>query len=127
MASKTIALRTELARLLRTQADYVYYEEAPDKRNFPYVVFELSEVLHSYGKTTFQLEINVIGHGEASSTIENLSDTIQTMLNKYFFINSDVEFTVYQGIRQIVKEDDKQIIRRRMLFEVQLHELKGEQ
>ena len=124
--SKTQALKTELQRIFKTITANVYHEETRNKSTYPYLVYELSELTYSYGKTTMQLEVNVIGHGEDSSEVESIADTVQTTLNRYFFINSDIEFTVYKGSRNTIKEPDKQVIRRRMLFEVQLHELKGE-
>lgn len=124
--SKTIALRTELQRMLKTLANNVYYEEAPDTHPYPYAVYELSELTHSDGQSLLQLEINVIGYGDATATIENLADNIQTALHKYYFINHEIQFSSHKNRRDTIKEDDKKVIRRRLLFEVHLHELKGE-
>ena len=124
--SKTIALRTELQRKLKTLTTTVYYEEASDSAVYPYCVFELNELLTEANKTVCQLEINLLDYGVSSSAIEILADNIQRSLNKYFFVNTEIEFKTYQGSRQTVKEEDKQIIRRRLLFEVQLHEVKGD-
>lgn len=124
--SKTQALKTELQRIFKTITANVYHEETRNKSTYPYLVYELSELTYSYGKTTLQLEVNVIGYGEDSSEVENISDTVQTTLNRYFFINNEIEFTVYKGSRNTIKETDKSVIRRRILFEVQLHELKGD-
>ena len=124
--NKTIALRTELNRLFKTITTNVYHEDKPDNAGYPYLVYESSELTYEYGKTQYQLEVNIVDHGEDSSVVENLSDSTQAALNKYYFINPYIEFTVYKGQRLTVKEEDKQIIRRRMLFEIQLHELKGE-
>jgi len=126
MVSRTIALRTELQRLFKTLTTNVHYEEAPDTIAYPYLVYELSELAYSYGKTTYQLEVNILDYGTSSSAAERLADTVQENLNKYHFINTVIQFTVYKGLRQTIKEDDKKIIRRRLLFEIQLHELKGE-
>jgi len=124
--SKTIALRTELQRKLKTLTTTVYYEGASDSAVYPYCVFELSELLTEANKTVYQLEVNLLDYGVSSSAIEILADNIQRSLHKYFFVNTEIEFKTYQGIRQTVKEEDKQIIRRRLLFEIQLHEVKGD-
>jgi len=123
--TKTIALRTELQRLLKTLTTNVYYEEAPDTAT-SYLVYELSEVTKEYGRILMQLEINILDYGTSSTAAETLADQVQTVLHKYHFINSSIQFTLYEGLRGTVKEEDKQIIRRRLLFEVHLHELKGE-
>jgi hypothetical protein len=58
--------------------------------------------------------------------VDDISDDIQARLHRYTFIDNVIQFTSYKGIRQPVTEEDKEINRRRMLFEIQLHELKGE-
>ena len=124
--SKTTELREQLQTILMTVADRVHYEEAPSTALYPYVVYESSELAYENGKTTFQLEVNVLDYGEDSSTVEILSDLVQNTLNKYYFINDTIQFTTYKGNKNIIKEEDKKIIRRKMNFEIQLHELKGE-
>ena len=124
--SKTIALRTELQRLLKTLTTNVYYEQAPDSAAHPYLVYELSELSYNYGKTLMELEINIVDYGTSTTRAETIADDVQDALNKYFYIGAEVEFIVYKNIRQRVVEDDKQVVRRRLTFEIQLHELKGE-
>lgn len=123
---KTWTLRVELQRLLKTLTTNVYYEGNQDSAVYPRLVFELSEVSYDYGKTLYQLEINIIDYGTSTRAVEDMADNVQSTLNKYYFINNEIQFSVYRGLRQTVKEDDKLIIRRRLLFEIQLHELKGE-
>lgn len=123
---KTWKLRVELQRLLKTLTTNVYYEGNQDSAVYPRLVFELSEVSYDYGKTLYQLEINIIDYGTSTKIVENLADTVQSTLNKYYFINDEIQFAVYRGLRQKVEEDDKLIIRRRILFEIQLHEMRGE-
>lgn len=124
--SKTLALRKEIQKLIKTKTTNVFYEEASKKNIYPYVVFELSEVQNISAKTIYQLEINCIDYGENSATIEALADDIQKLLNRYAFIDAQIQFVIYQGLKQIIKEDDKKIIRRRMLFELNLYSSEGE-
>ena len=123
---RTWTLRTELQRLFKTLTTNVYYEGNQDPAVYPRLVFDLNEVSYDSGKTLCQLEVNVIGYGTSTRSIEDLADTAQSTLNKYYFMNNEIQFTVYRGLRQKVEEEDKLIIRRRLLFEIQLHELKGE-
>jgi len=124
--SKTTELRTQLQTILKTVADRVHYEEAPDTSPYPYVVYELDELVHENGLTILQLEVNALDYGSNSSVVEILADSIQDTLHKCYFINDKIQFSIYRGNRNIIKEEDKKIIRRRMIFEIQLHELKGE-
>ncbi len=123
---KTWTLRVELQRLLKTLTTNVYYEGNQNPAVYPRLVFELNEVSYDSGKTLFQLEVNIIDYGTSTRAVEDLADTVQSSLNKYYFINSEIQFSVYRGLRQKVEEDDKKIIRRRLLFEINLYELKGE-
>ena len=124
--SKSIALRTALQTILKAKTSNVYYEEAPDTHPYPYVVYELGELSHDSGRTLIQLEVNVIDHGDSTSVAEALADDIQDALHKLYYIDTSIQFSSYKNQRNTVKEDDKQIIRRRLLFEIHLHELKGE-
>ena len=123
---KTWTLRVELQRLFKTLTTNVYYEGNQDPAVYPRLVFELSEVSYDSGKTLYQLEINIIDYGTSTRVVEDLADNVQSTLNKYYFINDEIQFAVYRGLRQKVEEDDKLIIRRRLLFEIQLHEMRGE-
>ena len=120
--SKTEALKTEIKRLLKLSISRVSFEKAPKERKYPYAVFELSELGKEYGKTTMQLEINVVDYGPDTSTVDTISDDIQNDLHGYSFISNEIQFTSFSGNRQTIPEEDKEINRRRMLFEIQLHE-----
>lgn len=124
--SKTKALRREIQRYLKTVTPNVYYEKADESGKYPHIVFELSELSHNDGKTILQLETNVIGYGSDTGQIEDIADGVQTIFHNYHFINDEIQFSTYKNRRETVKEEDKKIIRRRILFEVHLHELKGE-
>jgi hypothetical protein len=124
--SKTDALRTELSRLLETVASNVYFQQKPDRWGYPYVAYEMDEMSHADGKTLYQLEINVVDQGRSTSTAETMSDDIQTLLHKYYYLGAGIQFSCYKNQRKIIREEDPKIHRRRLLFELHLHELKGE-
>lgn len=124
--NKTEVLRTAIQAKLKTLASNVYYTIASDTTATPYVVYELSELTYNDGKTTYQMEMNIQDYGKDTSTVEDLTDDIQRALNKWFYMDGYIEFMCYKGSRQRVEEEDKQIIRRRLLFEIQLHEKEGE-
>lgn len=124
--SKTVELIEQLQIIFKTLTTNVYYEEAPDTSDYPYLVYEVSELVNNYGKTTLQLEVNLLDYGTLSLDIDILADTVQDTLHKYYFMNDEIQFTIYKVNRNTIKEEDKKIIRRRLTFEIQLHELKGE-
>lgn len=124
--TKTIQLRKVIQDKLETLTSKVYYEIAPENVTGPYLVYELSELTYEYGKTLLQLEINVIDYGPGTLNAEVLADNTQRLLNRLNHIDGLLQMTVYQGSRQTVRETDKEVIRRRLIFEIQLHEMKGE-
>lgn len=119
---KTYELRKSLNSILKQYVDRVYYEQSPDGATHPYVVFEMSELSHDDGKTLMEMELNVVDYGTDTSEVEELADTLQKNLNKMDYINAFIQFSVYRGLRERVEEEDKQIIRRRLTFEVHLNE-----
>ena len=124
--SKTLELRKQLQIIFKTITDNIHYEIAPDTSPYPYLVYELSELTYNYGKAVMQLEVNILDYGTSTSVVETLSDTLQDKLNKYHFINDKIQFNIYRLNKITVQEEDKKIRRRRLTFEIQLHELKGE-
>lgn len=123
---KTWALRVELQKTFKALTANVYYEGNQDPAVYPRLVYELNEVSYNSGKTLYQLEVNIFDYGTSLRAVEDLADSLQNTLNKYYFINNEIQFAVYRGLRQKVEEKDKSTIRRRLLFEIHLHELKGE-
>lgn len=119
---KTTAARAAIMAELKKLCSRVYYDYADNGAAYPYLVYSLEEVSHLDGLTPCQLEVNAIDYGASTGICETLADNVQAALDKYMFINGAVQFEVYRGRRQPVREEDKKIIRRRMTFEVRMHE-----
>lgn len=126
MMSRTIELRGELQRIFKTVTPNVHNELRFDYDDYPYLVYELRELDYNYGKSLLQLEVNILDYGTKTRVVDTLSDTLQDKLNKYYFINDKIQFATYKRNRNTVQEEDKKVRRRRMLFEIQLHELREE-
>lgn len=123
---KTYELRKAFQTTLKTIITNVYYDQAPDNATYPYIVFDLAELYHEDGRTLMELEANVIDYGTSTTRAEDIADRLQYTLHRMNYINAFIQFRVYRGLRQKVEEEDKQLIRRRLTFEVHLHQLKGE-
>jgi hypothetical protein len=127
--AKTNALIKAIIVLLNPLIDKVSYDEGiksgTDTKEYPYAVFDIVEIPQLYDSSLYQLEVNVVGYGSVKSSIETICDEIQKEFDHYYHNDENIQFAIYLGIRNSVKEDDKKIIRRRMLFEIHLHE-KGE-
>lgn len=127
--TKTNALINAIVDLLKPLIDEVSYDgsikSGTDQKDYPYAVFDFVEIPQPYDSSLYQLEINAVDYGSIKSTIESLCDEIQKKFDHYYHIDENIQFAIYLGNRDSVKEEDKKIIRRRMLFEIHLHE-KGE-
>jgi hypothetical protein len=121
--SKTIELRKILVSIFKIITDEVHFENVPEITLYPYLQYELNEILSKDGKTVFKLEVNILDYGLSTSTVEILSDKLQKALDKYYFINEKIQFTTYKLNKISVQEKDKKIRRRRLTFEIHLHEL----
>lgn len=119
---KTTAARAAIMAELKKLCSRVHYDYAEDGAVYPYLVYSLEEISHLDGLTLCQLEVNAMDYGTSTGTCETLADNIQAAFDKYMFINDDVQFEAYRDRRQPVQEEDKKIIRRRMTFEVRMHE-----
>lgn len=124
--NKTVELREELQNVLKTISDNIYYDIRPEVLAYPSIVYKLWEIRHEYGQTLISLEIDILDYGTSTTQVENMADELQHKLHKYYFINDTIQFAVYRGTRNSVEEDDKKTIRRRLTFEIHLHERSSE-
>ena len=92
--SKTLELRKQLQIIFKTITDNIHYEIAPDTSPYPYLVYELSELTYNYGKAVMQLEVNILDYGTSTSVVETLSDTLQDILHKLYFMNLEVSVVI---------------------------------
>ena len=122
MVSKTLALRKAINTELRKLCDSVYYDRAVDEEPFPRAIFSIDEVSKDEILTLCQLEINVLDYGADDTACEILADSVLTTLHKYHYLGDEIQFAIYRDRRHPVQEEDRKIIRRRLTFEVRMHE-----
>ena len=123
---KTIALRSivmnQMAQVM-PQGSLTFYQQA-QKESIPgiYAVFTVEEIDTTDGRHTYETEINLVGSGGDTATIENLADDIQAHFDKLVIINGNVGVYFYADRRNNVEEEDRTIIRRRLTFSTYLYE-----
>lgn len=120
--SKTMETRAVIQMELKTLCNNVYFDSADKDVVFPYLTYTLEEISHTDGTTLCELEINVVDYGSDTMGCETLCDNIQKVFDHFQHIDKNVMLQIYRGRRQPIQEEDKKIIRRRMTFEVRLHE-----
>ena len=114
-----------ILRLLKDElADYLgaYYMEAPEDAEYPYAVFELNRLSEDYERQSVILEINVWDSHKYYSRAEATMDDIEAKLHGHFQLSNNDVFYVFNGSRQPVPDDDKDIKRIREQFELYYYE-----
>lgn len=120
---KTKDLRAIIYAVLTTcQNAPVFYKQARDNPPNDFVVFSVDEVTRSDGRITCETEINVVGRGNDTASVEDRADAIQTALDKYVKIDNGVGVYFYAEGRHDVDEEDRTIIRRRLTFATYVYE-----
>lgn len=123
MRSNTNELRKRLKTILKDVCT-TYYQEGAAVRKYPYIVFDLSEINTSAGKTLYKVEVNCISQNNTEA--EQLSDLIQDIFDEYSYLDDKMAFYTYKGTRNTVYEENKSIKRRRLLFELHYYSREDE-
>lgn len=118
----TEKLRTRLKSLLQGACPRVWYGYAAAGTDALHLVFTLQELNYEEGLSLQELEINVMDYGTDTGPAEALADQLQRLLDHYQTLTEDFEVSLYREKRQPIFEADKQIIRRRLTFQVRLYE-----
>ena len=118
----TSTLVKELLKLLKEVHTNSFYIAATKSDVYPHIVFELSEIQKEDAKTILELEVNLMGYGLANnSQIDTYADSVESKLDFFYYNDNKIQFASYYSGRNIVREEDKNIIRRRLTFEIHLH------
>jgi hypothetical protein len=120
--TKTMAFRAAVRAVLVPICSSVYYDHAESDAPYPRIVYSAEELSKLDGRTKVSLEINVLDYGTDTAACEILADAVQASLDGYIFIDDSIEFASWADKRMPIQEDDKKIIRRRLLFAVDLYE-----
>lgn len=99
-----------------------YYSEAPENATYPYAVFDISILSKEDNRNNCTLEINVWDKNRYYSRAENMADDISKLLDGSIKLSDELLFYCYDGSRDHVLDEDKQIKRIRMQFELYFYE-----
>lgn len=121
-----IELRIVLNKLLKTYHDRVYHQQAPTKRIYPYVVFNLPNSFDNENQEVFVLDVDVWDYTEDTTALETLSSTLWKALNRYRHLDEDIQFSIYRSTRLPPLDDDPMFKRRKLIFELRYLDRKQE-
>lgn len=111
-------LRTALNSLLRLHHPRVYYQNAPNTAKFPYIVYNLPNSFDNEQQEVFNLDVDVWAMGSDTTEIETLSGSLWKDLNGHHHIDANIQFTTYRASRLTLEDDNPDIKRRKLIFEL---------
>ncbi|MDY3240746.1 MAG: hypothetical protein SOW80_11585 [Anaerovoracaceae bacterium] len=119
MKSNTNAIRKQIRKEILRFCENVNYRKRPQPVKYPYVIFELKVMQVTDGKAQCRLEINCVSNNAAE--VEDIADGIWDIFDEYSHLDASTAFETYAMQRDIVEEEDKEIERRRLIFELNYH------
>ena len=119
---QTAEVRSFFQQQLSTEAAVAHYGVAPASAVTPYLVWNLEEVSYEDGFSLQELEVDVVDSGEDTAAVESVADDLQQRLDHLYAMTDTFHVSVYRERRQPIYENDKTVIRRRLTFQVRLHE-----
>lgn len=114
-----INLRRTILQKLRTYHNRVYYQNAPKDAVFPYVVFNFPNSFDNENQEVFNLDVDVWDNKSDTTEIETITSNIWRGLNRYRYLDDDIQFSVYRDNRlPTLDEDEINIKRRKLIFQL---------
>lgn len=109
-------IRTELLK----HADRVYLHNAPATKVFPYVVFHFPTCFSLAGQDILNLDVDVWDNSPDTTTLDTLARNIWNSLDRLCHIDNDQQFSIFRMNRLMLDDDDPQIQRRKLIFQLRL-------
>lgn len=113
-------------RMLKNYSDAVYYEDAPNKAEYPYLVYNLEDGYRSY-REEYILTLDFWDRNQSSSNIENLVDAYDKHLENKLIVTELFSIRLNRLQRLKIEDEDKGLKRRQLKFEVQIYQRKDNQ
>jgi len=120
---KFMELRTSIQTLLKTLHSRVFFNVAPDKAVFPYVVFSIPNSFMDGVLETFVLDIDVWDDKTDTTELETLIGTINNAIHRNTITITDkMGFTIHLENRLILQDDDPRIQRRKYVYQIRSYQ-----
>lgn len=113
-----LELRKVLNTLLKTHHPQVYYQRATDKARFPYIIYNLPNSYDNEQQEVFALDVDIWDNESDTTAIETLTGQMWKVFNSYHYIDNEIQFTTHRSSRLTLDEDDINIKRRKLIFEL---------
>lgn len=106
--------------LAAVAGDGVYYIQARESHPANYVTYTIEQLSYIDFEERGQIEINVMGYGTDSSAVEDLTDAIREKFDHKDVLTDSLYAVFYFNRSQPVTEEDRLIIRRRLVIDYYL-------
>jgi hypothetical protein len=126
-----IELQKQIFAFLKTKATRVYYEDAPDNAQYPYVVYDFPSSLENFSnREDFILEIDIWDNATDTKPLETLTGNIDGDGNvdvpsglhrKNFYVSGKLSAKVYKEGRYNIRDEDKRIKHRQLRYRIQTY------
>jgi hypothetical protein len=120
-----IELRKALHKHLKTIHTRVYFQQAPDNAQFPYLVYNMPSLNDDgEGHQLITLDIDGWDAPETGDTtaLETLMASVNTGMNKKTIVTEDFAATFYLENKLSLTDDDPRIKRRKYVYQGRLFE-----
>lgn len=95
---------------------------------YPYIVMDSSNIsTQLYPRADVNLELNVWDKSQNYIKVNEIADIIQSALNRNGKVADNITATFYLNIRKNVDDEDKELKRVYMLFDVEIYQAEKEE
>jgi len=116
-------LRKLLHPYLKSIHPRVYFQDAPDDAQFPYLTYDFTQITND-GEEFETVALDVDGWdmpaGGDTTALENLMESVNDALNKKTLTAEGLAITFYLDRKIPLRDDNKNIRRRKYIYEARL-------
>lgn len=120
---RTNDLKKLVQTKLKTLTTNVYHEIADENAVYPHIVFTFRRIdLQDLSRQDYILEIDVWDKGSGTTTVDDLADSVENLLQGKNLPQNHVLPTFYLIDRRNILDEDKAIRHRQIQFQIQNYE-----
>lgn len=118
-----------LKKILNSLVDVKVFNDRSRKDSiYPYVVMDSSNIsTQLYPRVDVDLTLNIWDKSQNYIKVNEIADIIQSALNRNSKVADNITATFYLNIRKNVDDEDKELKRVYMLFDVEIYQFEKEE